>query len=163
VAQLCGALFKLYGAEMKHSLPFLAQPALVPSLLLLLPASIEELEIAGPCCNAAITALQRFKILRCLRITGSASAVDWQLLPHTALSVLPAVKQLSLDYRQEPLWDGSDWVMAKYEVSKVDHVPQHTVSGLRSATNLNTLTLRCQRDNVAQALMRLPPALSEVR
>jgi hypothetical protein len=134
------------------------QPAVLSSLLQLLPAGIEELAAAGSWSDACMAALARFARLRRLRIAGSVAAIDWRTLPRCAPLALPAVGELSLDYRQEPHWYHSGW-----DLSEVLPAPERAVCALRSATRLRSFTLRCTWDERAQALLRLHPALTEVR
>jgi hypothetical protein len=134
------------------------QPAVLSSLLLALPDSIEELEIASPCTTPAVASLGHFTSLRCLRVTGNAAAVDWRLMPRSPPQLLPALSQLSLDYRQEPLWNSIGCAP-----SVVKAVPERALSGLQAASHLSTLTLRCQWDDRAQTLLQRLPALAEVR
>jgi hypothetical protein len=128
------------------------------SLLLVLPTSIQHLEIDGPCTAPAMAALARFTSLHHLHITGNAAAVEWRLVPRSAPALLPALRELSLDYRQEPLWSSTGWAP-----SVVKAVPDRALRGLQAASQLSSLTLRCQWDDRAKALLLLLPALAEVR
>ncbi|KAI7842152.1 hypothetical protein COHA_004175 [Chlorella ohadii] len=65
-----------HSANGRDSVP--AQPYLVPSVLLQLPASVRWLEIAVPCAGSVLAAAHHLRHLRRLELTGSAVHVDWE-------------------------------------------------------------------------------------
>jgi hypothetical protein len=111
-----------------------------------------------------MVALRGLPRLRCLRITSNAAAVDWRMCLQRAPRALPALQELSLDYRRAPLvqQDGNlfDWEHSC--VSPVT-ITEPALSALRAASCLTALTLRAVWDDKASTLLRALPALADIR
>jgi hypothetical protein len=124
-------------------------------VLRLLPPGICELELACPCAGPLPAALQRFRRLEVLRISGNGAGVRWASQP--AVPVLPKLRSLGLDYRQPPEWDGECCQHAE-----VLRVPASMAAQLAPATCLASLELRVKWSDGVRALCRALPGLREL-
>jgi hypothetical protein len=131
----------------------------VPSVLLALPRGVRILELAAHCAGPVREALESFRHLQELRISGSGARSIWTRPGAAAVSVvLPKLVQLRMDYRQRPTF-GQNYVVS----AQVLPLPRHIADTLAAATRLRSLTLCARWGDGVPALCFGLPALLELR
>lgn len=132
------------------------QALLVLAVLAVLPLGLRVLELATHCAGPVLEALQRYKQLQELRITGSGTGIEWGC--RAAWSVLPKLVQLRMDCWEEPQRNG-DYVLD----AEIVDVPTGAYIALAAASRLRRLELLSLWREDLPALCQALPVLVELK